>query len=63
LWDADRASILGHAKRLEERAAELEKHAATLAVAVTLTVGLDAQPPTPEPPTARPVDPAEKVQP
>lgn len=44
LWDADRARLLGHAKRLEEEAAELEKQAAALAPAVTLTVGLGALP-------------------
>ena len=31
LWDADPARLLGHAKRLEEEAAELEKQAAALA--------------------------------
>ena len=44
LWDADRARLLGHAKRLEEEAAELEKQAAALALAATLTVGLGALP-------------------
>ena len=60
LWDADRARLLGHAKRLEEEAAGLEKQAAALAPPVTLSVGLEDPLITPDPPTEDQVDPEEK---
>jgi hypothetical protein len=40
LCDADRARLLGRAKRLEEQAAELERQAAALMPPLTLSVGL-----------------------
>jgi hypothetical protein len=60
LCDADRARLLGRAKRLEEQAAELEKQAAALATPVTLTVGREDAPATTEPSTSGAADPEGK---
>jgi hypothetical protein len=60
LCDADRARLLGRAKRLAEQAAELEKQAAALATPVTLSVGLEDPPAIPDARTEGQVDPEEK---
>jgi hypothetical protein len=60
LCDADRARLLGRAKRLEEQAAELERQAAALMPPLTLSVGLETSPATLELPTNDRVDHEEK---
>jgi hypothetical protein len=60
LCDADRARLLGRAKRLEEQAAELEKQAAALTTPVTLSVGLEPPPANSTLPTNDAVDPEEQ---
>jgi hypothetical protein len=45
-WDADRARLRGHAERLDEEAAALEKQAAALGPDVSSAPGFDPRPDT-----------------
>jgi len=60
--DADRVRLLRYGRELEEQAAELEKQAAASASPVTLSVGLETPPTTPDQPANDPVDPEQKAK-
>jgi hypothetical protein len=62
LGEADRIRLLRHGRELEQQAAALEKQAAAVASPVTLSVGLEEPPTTPDPPIEDPADLAEKPQ-
>jgi uncharacterized membrane protein len=54
--DAERARLLRYCRDFEEQAAELEIEAAAFARLLTLAVGLEDPPSTPDPPTEGPAD-------